>query len=74
MALDHHSSAGLAPSEKINLAVIGIGNQGYNDLRSMMNSGLCNVVALCDVDLEGRHVTRQACLCGKTSDSHLWPE
>lgn len=53
MVQARQSSEGLAPSEKVNLAVIGIGNQGYRDLHSMAGSGLCNVVALCDVDMEG---------------------
>jgi predicted dehydrogenase len=46
---------GVSPNEKINLAVIGIGNQGNNDRRSLLGSGLCDVVALCDVDMEGGH-------------------
>ncbi len=49
------TSGGFAANEKVNLAVIGIGNQGYGDLNSMVGSGLCNVVALCDVDMEGKH-------------------
>jgi predicted dehydrogenase len=54
--LGRQSSTGLAPSEKVNLAVIGIGNQGAGDLSLLYNSGYCNVVALCDVDLKGKHV------------------
>ncbi len=42
-------------NEKVNLAVIGIGNQGNNDRRIMLGSGLCNVVALCDVDMVSQH-------------------
>ncbi|PXA04298.1 oxidoreductase [Coraliomargarita sinensis] len=45
----------VSPNEKINLAVIGCGNQGNNDRRSLLGSGHCNVVALCDVDMEGGH-------------------
>ena len=55
IALGNKSSTGLAPSEKVNLAVIGIGNQGGNDLRALFGSGHCNVVALCDIDLQGAH-------------------
>ena len=36
-----------APSEKLNLAGIGIGGQGAGDLREMAGE---NIVALCDVD------------------------
>ncbi|MGJ8651690.1 MAG: Gfo/Idh/MocA family oxidoreductase [Opitutaceae bacterium] len=53
IALGNQSSTGVAPSEKVNLAVIGIANQGGKDLRALVHSGLCNVVALCDIDLEG---------------------
>ena len=45
----------LTPSERVNLAAIGIGNQGRSDLRNLFASGHCNVVALCDVDLKGAH-------------------
>ena len=55
IALGNKSSTGLAPSEKVNLAVIGIGNQGGSDLKRLFGSGHCNVVALCDIDLEGKH-------------------
>ncbi|HZL09748.1 MAG TPA: Gfo/Idh/MocA family oxidoreductase [Prolixibacteraceae bacterium] len=45
-------SAGLAgANERINLACCGIGNQGGGDVMSMYNSGLCNIVALCDTDM-----------------------
>lgn len=53
--LGQKSSGGLAPNDKVNLAVIGIGNQGSRDLKSLFSSGHCNVVALCDVDLKGSH-------------------
>ena len=55
LALGRAPSAGQSPNEKVNLAVVGIGNQGYRDLLSMINSGHCQVVALCDVDMEARH-------------------
>jgi len=45
----------VSPNEKIRLAVIGIGNQGSGDRRALLASGLCDVVALCDVDMEGKH-------------------
>ncbi|MGC6423954.1 MAG: Gfo/Idh/MocA family protein [Lentimonas sp.] len=55
IALGNRSSSGLAPSEKVNLAVVGIGHQGNGDRKAMLGSGLCNVVALCDIDLKGGH-------------------
>jgi predicted dehydrogenase len=55
IALGNKASTGLGPNEKVNLAVIGIGNQGGGDLRALFSSGHCNVVALCDIDLPGSH-------------------
>lgn len=54
-----NSSNGIGPNSKLNLAVIGIGNQGWSDLSMLHGTGHCNVVALCDVDLKGDH-TQQA--------------
>jgi predicted dehydrogenase len=39
-------------SKKVNLALIGIANQGNNDAKQFINSGLANIVAVCDVDLD----------------------
>lgn len=55
IALGNQSNSGLAPSEKVNLALVGIGNRGVVNWTAAMQSGLCNVVALCDVDLKGKH-------------------
>ena len=38
----------LAPSDKLNVAGIGVGGQGRGDLRGMKDD--VNIVALCDVD------------------------
>ncbi len=35
------------PSEKLNIAGIGVGNKGFDDIRNVMSE---NIVALCDVD------------------------
>ena len=48
-------SGQLGPNDKLNVAVIGIGNQGDLVRRHFLNSGHCNIVALCDVDMEGEH-------------------
>jgi len=37
--------------DRINLACVGIGGRGSGLVRSMESTGLCNVVALCDVNL-----------------------
>lgn len=51
-------AATVSPNEKVRLAVIGIGNQGGGDMKLMVDSGHCDVVALCDVDLQGGHVKK----------------
>jgi predicted dehydrogenase len=43
----------VAPSDKVRLALIGCGNQGSNDIRSLMRDDRVQVVALCDVNKEG---------------------
>jgi predicted dehydrogenase len=43
------------PSEKVNLACVGIGNRGKQVMQAMINTSLINVVALCDVDMGGKH-------------------
>ena len=39
------------PNERVNLAAIGIGNRGGEILMDLYKTGLCNIVALCDVDM-----------------------
>lgn len=46
------------PNDKVNLALIGIGNRGAEDAKFFDETGLCNVVALCDVDLGARHTQK----------------
>jgi predicted dehydrogenase len=41
-------------ARKVNLALIGIANQGAGDARQFINSGLANIVAVCDVDLDSQ--------------------
>jgi len=38
-------------NERVNLACCGIGNQGGSDVFSLYDSGLCNIVALCDTEI-----------------------
>ena len=45
------AQGGATPNEKVNLACCGIGNQGGGDINSLVGSGLCNVVALCDTEM-----------------------
>ncbi len=49
-------ASGLASAgERVNLACIGIGNQGGSDVMSLFNTGLANIVAFCDVDMGAPH-------------------
>lgn len=40
---------------KVNIALIGIGNRGNEVSKELAKTGLCNVVALCDVDMGAKH-------------------
>jgi predicted dehydrogenase len=41
-----------APSNRITLAVIGTGNQGFNDIHSFLRDDRVQIVAVCDVNRE----------------------
>ena len=41
----------VSPNDKVNLACVGIGNRGGEIIREFNKTGLCNIVALCDVDM-----------------------
>jgi len=43
-------SAGFAPSDKVNVALIGCRNMGFGILQHHLDTGMVNCVALCDVD------------------------
>ena len=45
----------LKAGEKVNLAGIGIGFRGGEILQELYKTGLANIVALCDVDMEATH-------------------
>src|SRR4249919_3856319 len=40
----------IAPSDKLNIAGIGVGGKGEGDLSEFAKSQFVNIVALCDVD------------------------
>lgn len=42
-------------NERVNLACVGIGHRGGEIIRDLYKTGLCNIVALCDVDMEAEH-------------------
>ena len=41
--------------DKVRIGWCGIGCQGWGDMRNMMATGLCEVVALCDTDIGAKH-------------------
>jgi len=49
------NASSLPAGEKVNLACIGIGNQGGSDVMSFAKTGLANFVAFCDVDMGAPH-------------------
>lgn len=44
--------------ELVNLACVGIGNQGGFDVISLFDTGLANIVAFCDVDMGAPHTLK----------------
>jgi predicted dehydrogenase len=40
----------VAPSDKLNIAGVGIGGKGFSDINNSYHNGANNIVALCDVD------------------------
>ena len=42
----------VAPSNRVTVAVIGTGNQGFNDIKSFLNDERVQLVAVCDVNRE----------------------
>ena len=47
-----------SPNEKVNLACVGIGNRGAEVIKGLNETGLCNIVALCDVDMGAKHTQK----------------
>lgn len=45
-------------NERVNLACCGIGNRGAEIINALYNTGLCNIVALCDVDMGAPHTQK----------------
>jgi predicted dehydrogenase len=52
-------ASGLASAgERVNLACCGIGNRGGEDVMALYDTGLANIVALCDVDMGAPHTLK----------------
>ena len=50
-------------NDKVNLALIGIGNRGNEVSKQFIATGLCNIVALCDTDMGAKHTQEVISLC-----------
>jgi predicted dehydrogenase len=48
----------VSAGERVNLACCGIGNRGGEITRALYDTGLCNIVALCDVDMGAPHTEK----------------
>jgi predicted dehydrogenase len=51
-------AAKAAANERVNLACCGIGNRGADVMNGLADTGLANIVALCDTDLEAPHTRK----------------
>ncbi len=49
----------IAPSDKLNIASVGIAGKGFSDSNNSFNKGANNIVALCDVDWSRDQVKNQ---------------
>jgi predicted dehydrogenase len=49
------SSPLISANDRVNLALIGIGNRGNEIAKALYDTGLCNIVALCDTDMGAPH-------------------
>jgi predicted dehydrogenase len=52
-AADGAPMSGVA--RKVNLACVGIGNRGADDVKQFVKTGMVNIVALCDTDMGAPH-------------------
>jgi len=50
-----YQNKSFVPSEKVNLACVGIGHRGAQIIKALHKTGLANIVALCDVDMGNEH-------------------
>jgi hypothetical protein len=45
----------MGANDRVDLACVGVGNQGASDLNAFYATGNANIVALCDIDLGAKH-------------------
>ncbi len=63
----------VSANEKVNIAFIGIGNRGGEIAKELYKTGLCNVVALCDVDMGAKHTQELISMFPKVPDHAHFP-
>ena len=72
-----------APSNRINVACVGVGNQGSPNVLRFLKQSDCQVVAVCDVnrgsygykepdDFYGREPAKKIGACGGSSSRSCW--
>ena len=54
-----------APGDRIAVAVIGLGNQGFNDAKAFMKNDACRVVGVCDVNRGSHGYRTEEQFCGR---------
>jgi len=52
------AAASVPPGERVNLACIGIGNRGAEDVEAFVATGMVNIVALCDTDMGAKQTQK----------------
>jgi predicted dehydrogenase len=57
-AADGTKARRVAANSKVNLACVGIGNRGAEVVKALNETGIANVVALCDTEMGGKHTTK----------------
>ena len=58
LAAGHSNNITAPKGDKVKIAFIGIGNRGEQDVDEFARTGMIDVVALCDVDLDGKQTQK----------------
>ena len=64
----------ISANDRVNIAFIGIGQRGGEIAKELYNTGLCNVVALCDVDMGAPHTQEIINMFPKAAGSFPLPD
>jgi predicted dehydrogenase len=58
LAADGTKARRVAANAKVNLACVGIGNRGAEVVKALQETGIANVVAMCDTEMGAKHTTK----------------